>query len=69
MTTQTPHRPDGKGGTLAPATARQLEAGEKITADVIARRHWNNTGLHVTAGQHYQLTGRGTWVDFYVYPV
>lgn len=66
MTAQTPHRSDGKGEALAPATAGQLEAGEKVTVDVIARRHWNNTGLHVTAGQRYQLAARGTWVDLYI---
>jgi len=66
MTTQTPDRSDGQGEALAPATARQLEVGEKFTIGVIARRYWNNTGLHVTAGQRYQLTARGTWVDFYI---
>lgn len=62
MTTQS----DGQGEALAPATARLLEVGEKFTIDVIARRHWNSTGLHVTAGQRYQLAARGTWVDFYI---
>jgi hypothetical protein len=66
MTAQTPYRPDGQGDALAPASARQLEAGEKFTIDVIARRYWNNTGLHVTAGQRYRLAARGTWVDFYI---
>ena len=66
MTAPTPYRSDGQGQALAPATARQLEVGEKFTIDVIARRHWNNTGLHVTAGQRYQLAARGTWVDFYI---
>ena len=66
MTTQTPHRSDGKGEVLASATGRQLEVGEKFTIDVIARRYWNNTGLHVTAGQRYQLAARGTWIDFYI---
>ena len=66
MTAQPPHRPDGSGGALAPGTARALEAGETLTIDVVARRHWNNVGLHVTAGQRYQLTARGTWVDFYI---
>jgi hypothetical protein len=66
MAAQPPHRSDGKGEALAPATARPLEVGEKFTIDVIARRHWNNTGLHVTAGQRYQLTAHGTWVDFYI---
>lgn len=67
MTTQTPHRPDGKGEVLASATARQLEVGEKFTIDIIARRYWNDAGLHVAAGQRYQLTARGTWVDLW-YP-
>ena len=66
MTTRTPRRSDGKGEALAPATARQLEVGEKFAIDVIARRYWNDTGLQVTAGQRYQLAARGTWVDFYI---
>ena len=66
MTAQTPHRSDGKGEALAPATATQLEVGEKFTIDVIARRYWNNTGLCVIAGQRYQFAARGTWVDFYI---
>ena len=66
MSTQTPPRPDGRGGSPAPATARQLEVGEKITVNIVARRYWNDTGLHVTAGQCYQLAARGTWIDFYI---
>jgi len=66
MTTQTLHRPDGKGAALAPASAMELKVGEKKTVDVAARRYWNNTGLHVTAGQTYQLAAYGTWADLYI---
>ena len=66
MTTCTSHRSDGKDEVLITAIARQLEVGEKITVDVAARRYWNNTGLHVTAGQRYRLAAHGTWVDFYL---
>jgi len=30
-----------------------LEVGEKSTLEVPACCYWNNTALHVTAGQHY----------------
>jgi hypothetical protein len=66
MSSQTLDRPDGRGGSLAPVTARELEVGEKITVEVVARRYWNDTGLRVTAGQRYQLTAHGTWIDFYI---
>ena len=66
MSTQAPRRPDGRRGSLAPATARQLEVGEKTTVDIVARRYWNDTGLHVTADQRYQLAAHGTWIDFYI---
>jgi hypothetical protein len=32
-----------------------------------AVRYWNNTGLHVTAGQHCRLVALGTWVDLYIW--
>lgn len=66
MSTQAPHRHDGRGRSPAPATAGQLEVGDKITVDIVARRYWNDTGLYVTAGQRYQLIARGTWIDFYI---
>ena len=51
------------------ATAQEAipmpKVGEKITVDVVARRFWNNTGLHVTVGQSYQFLAVGTWVDLY----
>ncbi len=67
MNTQVPHRSDGKGEALAPTMAQQLKVGEKITVGVVARRYWNNTGLHVTAGQRYRLVALGTWVDLYIW--
>ena len=66
MSSQTLDRPDGRGGSLAPVTARELKVGEKITVNVVARRYWNDTGLHVTAGKRYRLTAHGTWFDFYI---
>ena len=66
MPTQVPHRHNGRGRSPALATAGQLEVGEKITVDIVARRYWNDTGLYVTAGQCYQFTARGTWIDFYI---
>jgi len=66
MPSQTLDRPDGQGRSLAPVTAKELEIGEKMTVDVVARRYWNDTGLRVTAGQRYRLTAHGTWIDFYL---
>ncbi len=66
MSTKAPRLPDGRRGSHAPATARQLEVGEKTTVDIMARRYWNDTGLHVTADQRYQLAAHGTWIDFYI---
>ena len=64
MPSQTLEQPDRQGRSLAPVTARQLEVGEKMSIDVVARRYWNDTGLHVTAGQRYRLTAHGHWIDF-----
>jgi hypothetical protein len=44
---------------MPPGPIRRAE----ITVSVVARRYWNNTGLHVTAGQHCRLVALGTWVD------
>ncbi len=66
MSTQAPHRRDGRGRSPAPTAVRHLEAGDKITLNIAARRYWNDTGLHVTTGQRYQLTAHGTWIDFYI---
>jgi len=43
-----------------------LEVGEKSTLEVAARCYWNNTALHVTAGQHYQFVALGTWTDLLI---
>ena len=43
-----------------------LKIGEKATVDVVARRYWNNTRLHVTVGQRYQLVAVGTWWDMVI---
>ena len=64
MPTQVPRRHNGRSPALA--TAGQLEVGEKITVDIVARRYWNDTGLYVTVGQSYQFTARGTWIVFYI---
>jgi hypothetical protein len=44
---------------MPPGPIRRAE----ITVSVVARRYWNNTALHVTAGQHCRLVALGTWVD------
>ncbi len=43
-----------------------LKIGEKTTSDVVARRYWNNTGLHVTVGQRHQFVAVGTWCDLII---
>jgi hypothetical protein len=43
-----------------------LKVGEKTTIEIAARCYWNNTALHVTAGQHYQFVAAGTWTDLLV---
>ena len=48
---------------MPPLPIRRAE----ITVSVVARRYRNNTGLHVTAGQHYRLVALGTWVDLYIW--
>ena len=48
---------------MPPLPIRRAE----ITVSVVVRRYWNNTGLHVTAGQHYRLVALGTWVDLYIW--
>lgn len=43
-----------------------LKVAERITVDVVARCYWNNTALHVTAGQRYQFVAVGAWTDLLV---
>lgn len=43
-----------------------MNIGESATAKVRARVFWNETGIRLTAGEHYLMTATGQWVDFYL---
>jgi hypothetical protein len=38
-----------------------------MTVAVLARPHWNDTGITLEAGQQYTLTATGTWTDWYIH--
>ncbi len=40
-----------------------LDVGESHTVDIYAAERWNSTGLYLEAGNTYELTASGEWVD------
>jgi len=43
--------------------SRQLKKGETATLDIFARQKWNATTLFLKAGEKYQLSADGEWLD------
>jgi hypothetical protein len=39
---------------------------QPVTREIRAARHWNDTGLQVDAGKHYQFSAGGQWCDWFV---
>ncbi len=45
----------------------KLNLGDETSAIAIkAWERWNDTKIDVEAGERYELTARGRWVDFYI---
>ena len=43
-----------------------LQIGQSTTATIHARKKWNDTGIQLIAGQEYQFTAAGRWVDWFI---
>ena len=43
-----------------------MNIGEKQTAVVLAKPHWNLTGIQFAAGERYSMSAEGRWVDWYI---
>lgn len=51
---------------MTPTDTRDLAVGESATATIQAREKWNNTRIHLVAGQEYRFTAVGQWTDWYI---
>jgi hypothetical protein len=40
-----------------------LQVAESVTVAVQARKRWNDTGVHLIAGQEYEFKATGEWID------
>ena len=38
-----------------------------MTAEILAREEWNETGIRITADEQYTFSAEGEWVDWYVH--
>jgi hypothetical protein len=47
-------------------STRGLAVGESVTVTIEARQFWNDTGIHLVAGQECRFTTAGTWTDWYI---
>jgi hypothetical protein len=43
--------------------SRHLRKGQQTVLDIFAREKWNTTGLFLEAGETYQLSADGEWLD------
>ena len=43
-----------------------LQIGQSTTVTIQARNKWNDTGIQLIAGQEYQFTSAGKWVDWFI---
>ena len=41
-----------------------MEIGESRSARIDSRKPWNETGIHLTAGEQYHLRAVGAWIDW-----
>ncbi len=46
-------------------TTATLAVGQSVTFNAWANRWWNNSGIHVSAGEVYQVTAIGQWTDLF----
>jgi hypothetical protein len=40
--------------------------GTRKTAVILAKPHWNLTGIELTAGERYAMSAKGRWVDWFI---
>jgi hypothetical protein len=43
-----------------------MNIGETRTVPVLAKPHWNLTGIQVAAGETYTMSAAGRWVDWFI---
>jgi len=43
-----------------------MNIGETKTAVVLAKPHWNLTGIELVAEERYAMTAAGRWVDWFI---
>lgn len=43
-----------------------MNIGETRTVVVLAKPHWNLTGIVLTAGERYSMRAEGRWVDWFI---
>jgi hypothetical protein len=43
-----------------------LEIGQSTTITIQARKKWNDTGIQLIAGEEYQFTATGEWIDWFI---
>ena len=43
-----------------------MNVGETKTAIVLAKPHWNLTGIQLVAGEQYAMSAEGKWVDWFI---
>ena len=42
---------------------KRMTIGQSITKEIEAKPRWNETGIQLVAGEEYEITASGTWVD------
>lgn len=60
---QTPKPPRAAN---VPEGVRRLGIGESITVTVPARAMWHDTRVCTRAGEEYQFSASGSWIDWYI---
>jgi len=43
-----------------------MEIGDVQTTVVLAKPHWNATGIQMRAGERYSMNATGRWVDWFI---
>jgi hypothetical protein len=43
-----------------------MNVGDTRTAVVFAKPHWNQTGIELAAGEQYEISAEGRWVDWFI---
>jgi hypothetical protein len=43
-----------------------MNIGETHTALILAKPHWNLTGIQLIAGERYAMSADGRWVDWFI---